>query len=1668
MEIYRIIDPMELDFKLEKIEIDYIPNTPLSLYLKDFGDVAIVSDFEEIDLSYIPTAEDCIFFTVNFGGKAAKIIIAIIIVIIIIIASIYSGGAVAAGAVGSGGTAGTTGGGVIVGAGGTVTGTVTGAGSSGVWSAASYAGSLYTPGSLAAASTGGVSMSGFLGNVALMAGSMLVSALLAPKPPSADDAPSERSAYLWGNDKTQSAQMIPIPIVLGTYPLNGNLIGTATEPRNLGDVSKPLYDVGSFIYGLCANQITDMHELYLDKLQVSEFADEDIAVFYTKGTQDQGFVKGFDSALSIKDNTYRFNSLDNEPLQVGEPVIPGLVSEILYNISFQEPNPATLETLIDSDYAFYTLEDGKYYTCEFNGICDSQGDPIGDDYGDLDQNTPLDSYIRVKCFQRTFSTNDDAFSGHAYTTSLGVLEVVEVLETFPYTIGDSFLTFNNTPDLDAVYVEGTIYTYPHVITTSYIGEVTRAFDGSHEGFILQISHIPNIEYTYLRGSSVSLTEKSYAELVTIEQEEGILDIFELDTAYDGGWETSTTSLDSVDFFKIQILAPGGLYLTIIEKEDSDDYFIWCSFEYEITRMNGGVEVATCILDSTPLLRTITTPEAWEGHSEDELMSEMLFCKKNIPVLGLVEMSKSQEMWSISSDDILGHPLATGTLKDEYAANSDTLVKGTYRIKMRINNRGICAKVFREYDPRGEHYGTFLNHGDHDEITRKLDHKMGHVRDHAYSSTLVFYRVKEYNLDETPNYSGVTNLGIVVNATEAFNSTLPQIAAICSNYIRTIDVELDPKIYSNWSETASSNPAFIILDLLWNNYYGAATGAADPLEIDSTVNRWARFLSLVDVDKFYEFANYCDEPVTIDGITLPTDLSSDVDKMDFVSVEGVWYPKRYVCNGVLSTTSPVIDWITKILGSYDATPIFKGSILSLHYELIIDPESFVPVQIFTNTNIIKDSFVQTFINPDVKAATIETTFMDEDNYYEKTPVIYMPQNQSYIDLKKKTSVNVFGLTSLPRVLNRLDQLLHKTNYLKQNIVFSTSMQGFTLRIGDMIGVTHEFIEWGSVVSDLGVVERPDDTIFTGRVVSTSVTGTTATMTLDRPITIDSVIMDLVGKFVYLQSSKTEAKLTALITGYNTPTIDDFVSGATTIDFEVAVEDLAPLTDVIPGSLYLLGHTVEVYKNIIINELTFNSTKTVKIGGVVFDTELYDYSTVYITDIAGNTFDKIDVTVRHLSAEYQEGYKGVEVRWLEPLVLLNPEVTLVEYVVYQKIIRNTLSVAGGTKWVEVYRTKEHGWVDLDDDWNSDSTRYYKVVPILKLSNTTVSVPLSWADEVNVDVFLSTDFIEAPQCTWRYSENAISDDLVDMHVFIKNFASYSTYYNETVLVWIRQSDSADTAWLGVQSITTVGASSRFASSIRVSDTKGLPKNASDNVFGLVILDDKDVVFVESDGTNTLTLKYSGINSAGRRFSLGFDHANGVSVKNAHLGFYNVKYFATIEDNGLESSRNSAGVMMDSLYSYDYVTKIVSKVLATDTTMLADLETISSGSAEYFRLTTGASDLISTPSQIGKAVNGGVTKLYIDTTVVGRNLDDLQINYAFKDASGYPYIINLVQLKESEYGDYPTAPCAKSWKSTSTYFTIPNLPTDKHVWIAITHSQIKEGESKHGFTSFPILIGE
>jgi hypothetical protein len=215
---------------------------------------------------------------------------------------------------------------------------------------------------------------------------------------------------------------------------------------------------------------------------------------------------------------------------------------------------------------------------------------------------------------------------------------------------------------------------------------------------------------------------------------------------------------------------------------------------------------------------------------------------------------------------------------------------------------------------------------------------------------------------------------------------------------------------------SSNPAWVIYDLLINEVYGMGKYGITENQID----KWS----------FYKYAKYCDEKVdvVIDG----NDQGQE---------------RRHMCNLYLDGEREAYEYIKDILKIYSAKINFSGGQIYISFDSKVQD----PIMLFGNSNVTEEGFSYSSTPQTARISACTVDYLDErDNYTLKSE--YVEDAPSVIDFGyHHVKIAGNGITRRGEARRLALNKILTRQLEKELIMFRCGLQASFLRIGDVINV-----------------------------------------------------------------------------------------------------------------------------------------------------------------------------------------------------------------------------------------------------------------------------------------------------------------------------------------------------------------------------------------------------------------------------------------------------------------------------------------------------------------------------------------------------------------------------------------------------------------------------------------
>ena len=274
-------------------------------------------------------------------------------------------------------------------------------------------------------------------------------------------------------------------------------------------------------------------------------------------------------------------------------------------------------------------------------------------------------------------------------------------------------------------------------------------------------------------------------------------------------------------------------------------------------------------------------------------------------------------------------------------------------------------------------------------------------------------------------------------------------------------EANPIIYKgSWDGTFvykwTQNPIWILYDLLTNQSYGLGIPEGN-----------------IDKFKFYKIAQYCDavDPKTgrFIGVTGYADgtfrhkprgkFTAVRENQIGISLGTPITERRFTCNISLNSQKQVMDIINQITAIFRGILFYSGGKISLNVDL---PDE-IPVAIYNETNILKNSLLISGIKESEILTGVEVSYLEPRNHSRRELIrIDDPTAISELNsIENVKSIDLPGCDRRSQAMRFGQYLLASSKYVRRKATFKTPAEGMTSTIGDVIALSQRIggIAWG---------------------------------------------------------------------------------------------------------------------------------------------------------------------------------------------------------------------------------------------------------------------------------------------------------------------------------------------------------------------------------------------------------------------------------------------------------------------------------------------------------------------------------------------------------------------------------------------------------------------------------
>ncbi|HFU0238284.1 TPA: phage tail protein [Escherichia coli] len=276
------------------------------------------------------------------------------------------------------------------------------------------------------------------------------------------------------------------------------------------------------------------------------------------------------------------------------------------------------------------------------------------------------------------------------------------------------------------------------------------------------------------------------------------------------------------------------------------------------------------------------------------------------------------------------------------------------------------------------------------------------------------------VDTPMNYPNSALVGLKVNS-EQFGSTMPSRSyLVCGIKIRV------PSNYNEYTNTyvgvwdgtfkllSSSNPAWILYDLLTNTRYGLGQFVSE---------------SMIDLGQLYQIGRYCDEEVD-DG---------------FGGKE-----KRFAINTQITSRQDAYRLIQDIAGAFRGMVFWAGGMVNIMQDSPSDP-----VMMFTNSNVKDGLFTYKGSARKDRPSVALVTYNNKEDGYKQNIEYVEDQDAMRRYGERKTEVVAFGCTSRGQAHRVGLWLLYTARMESDVITFTAGLDASFLMPGETVLIQNKY-------------------------------------------------------------------------------------------------------------------------------------------------------------------------------------------------------------------------------------------------------------------------------------------------------------------------------------------------------------------------------------------------------------------------------------------------------------------------------------------------------------------------------------------------------------------------------------------------------------------------------------
>lgn len=252
------------------------------------------------------------------------------------------------------------------------------------------------------------------------------------------------------------------------------------------------------------------------------------------------------------------------------------------------------------------------------------------------------------------------------------------------------------------------------------------------------------------------------------------------------------------------------------------------------------------------------------------------------------------------------------------------------------------------------------------------------------------------------------LGLRIQATDQLSGGAPRVSIVVKG--RKVRALTGGAL---GAEAWSQNPVECLIDLMRSSRYGLGGRIADADLVLST---------------FQTAKDYCN-----DTVTDPPGVSEARHKLDLV----------------IDERRPAYEWLDILQAT------FRGRLVEADEKWRLSVDHTAPIsQVFTDANVLKDSFKTAWVSLSEEHEQVEVHFLDAGSDWAKETVRF-PTGA----FNKVKPIQLIGVTRRSHALREAKYHLNAISALSQYAEFDCALEALASEVGDRILVAHDVPQWG---------------------------------------------------------------------------------------------------------------------------------------------------------------------------------------------------------------------------------------------------------------------------------------------------------------------------------------------------------------------------------------------------------------------------------------------------------------------------------------------------------------------------------------------------------------------------------------------------------------------------------